>query len=89
MSNTQARCTPDCQVIFTYFWIWEFIGRHNLNYNGKLFWMRSLENFRIKFEIGNKDSSKGVIYTFLMAFINFQPNLLPAEKSDSKSFDQI
>lgn len=51
--------------------------------------MRSLENFRIKFEIGNKDSSKGVIYTFLMAFINFQPNLLPAEKSDSKSFDQI
>ena len=51
--------------------------------------MRSLENFRIKFEIGNKDSSKGVIYTFLMAFINFQPNLVSAEKSDSKSFDQI
>ena len=49
----------------------------------------SLEQFTIKFEIGNKDSSQGVVYTFLMAFINFKPNLVSAEKSDSQSFDQI
>ena len=63
------------------------------HWTGHLFFSSSksasscLELFRIKFEIGNKDSSQGVIYTFLMAFINFKPNLV--EKSDSESFDQI